>query len=206
MLRLKNRNIVPPLPFSYQPEGRAEPFTAVNWPALMKKALDYHKANQLPVGLNFEANIEAAFCKLLIGSGYGEHVEDAGSPYVEMNQSFRLKLNQVIQGTMFLVSHLLHGSPKVAAEEAEARAQVCVNCPLNQEPEGCWGCGSRVIQSTIRSLIGNTHTSKDALLKSCRVCGCFNAVQIHFPLAELQKTVSTELNELLPAHCWKKRA
>jgi hypothetical protein len=86
----------------------------------------------------------------------------------------------------------------VDIEEANRRAAICVGCPENVTVEGCWGC--RGIAGLVNK-IGKPDTEYDNRLKHCNVCGCMNAVQIHFPMDVLQKT---HTGVTYPDHCWKK--
>lgn len=80
--------------------------------------------------------------------------------------------------------------------EAERRASICIQCPMNVTVAGCKGC-SGVLKWAKEKLGGNT-TSKDRALESCRICGCFNSVSVWVPL-EAQNVEGLEF----PVHCWK---
>lgn len=84
----------------------------------------------------------------------------------------------------------------VDQEEAERRASICIQCPMNVTVAGCKGCSS-VLKWAKEKLGGNT-TSKDQALESCRVCGCFNAVSVWVPL-EAQDVTGLTFAE----GCWK---
>jgi hypothetical protein len=93
-----------------------------------------------------------------------------------------------------MASWVASGGGFVSQEEAERRASICCQCPLNQEMEGCFGCsGAAALMETIT----DRTTSKDGQLKNCRACGCVSKVAVHFPLSAVDTSVE------YPAHCWK---
>ena len=85
----------------------------------------------------------------------------------------------------------------VAQDEAERRAEICAKCPLQISTSGCWGC--KGIAGMLPAIAGARKTSFDAQLKACGVCGCYNAVSVHLPLAAQQ---DSSLD--FPDYCWKK--
>ena len=90
-----------------------------------------------------------------------------------------------------------HGCKCVEQEAAERRAEICAACPLQVDASGCWGC--KGIAGMIPIIIGKRSTSRDAQLKACGKCGCFNSVSVHLPL-DVQGSDGIEF----PDWCWKK--
>lgn len=93
---------------------------------------------------------------------------------------------------------IVAGAQLVPQEEAERRAQICVQCPLNVGMGGCAPCKGAV--SAFRDQFLRRSTTVDERLKSCGVCGCDNRTQVHVPL-----DVLTRARETLeyPGFCWK---
>jgi len=101
---------------------------------------------------------------------------------------------------------LASGGSLVEQEEAERRAAICTECPQNIEVPGCLGmCPGSVAKLLLRfaaAFQGRTlQTSRDAELKSCGVCGCANAAQVHVSLETLARVRG---DFVFPAPCWKK--
>lgn len=94
-----------------------------------------------------------------------------------------------------LKNWLATGAQWVPQEEAERRASICLQCHENKTMKMCLGC-TQLKWLAERS--GMPTTSKDAELKSCRVCGCVNSVAVHVP-----KDALDVAGLQFPANCWK---
>ena len=95
--------------------------------------------------------------------------------------------------------------PYVPQPEAERRAEICRKCFANKRSGECISCG---LGDLIRKLIGETchdrHTSQDAYIDSCLVCGCLLRCKVHIKdeilatgISEKQRTAYAEI-----PHCW----
>ena len=116
------------------------------------------------------------------------------------------RLSEVIAFTGLMLESIFTGSPRASEEEADARAEICSNCPANIEFTGnCAGCSAGAVRQMLEKVCGDKSTKHDAKLHSCRHCGCLNKAQIWFPLELLQRHTSAEADKALPLHCWKKQ-
>jgi hypothetical protein len=117
-----------------------------------------------------------------------------------------LSLQDAIRFTRTLFLNLAKGGDRVGQEEANRRAKICSECPANITPSGCASCSnSGIAAATVGLLVGGRITPYENMLQSCQYCGCFNRVQVWFPIEDLQGAMDESLNASLPDHCWKKR-
>jgi hypothetical protein len=116
-----------------------------------------------------------------------------------------LGLADVIRFTRTMFSNAVGGFQRVDQAEADRRAEICANCPMNFQIGGCRSCyHSGAAAALIGSLTGDKVTPSDERLHSCKICGCFNKAQIWFPLEDLRDAIDPTLNSQLPSGCWKK--
>jgi len=87
------------------------------------------------------------------------------------------------------------GGTMVDSGEAERRASICAACPQNVPIRGCMGCST--ILPKLLKVIGGATTSKDALLKGCKICGCELKAKVHLP-----SDVMVDGESNFPEHCW----
>lgn len=195
MLRLKDRSLVPPGGFRYtQPEsGRL--ITASSLPNLFVAVKEHRAANHYPIGPTFETEVEDGVCRA---------VPDSCTEVPASKTAKVMGLADVLRLTALLGESLIRGRNPVEQSEAERRASICVGCADNQVPEGCAPCQSNRIESAIIAITGARATSRDALLQSCRHCGCFNRAQVWIPLDLLLRHSDPSIQPNLPSHCWKK--
>lgn len=168
---------------------------------LMDRIRAYRHANGLPNGLGLEDEVECEICKR-----YPQecHETDVRVPY-----SRAMSWQEVVQGTRMMVKFKSAGTPLVPRQEAERRAQICSNCPLNfQVNFPCPGriCGE--LQHVVQSIIGNEGTPYDGRLKSCGICGCYLTASIWIPLDIQTSVLSNEQKEQFAVAaqengCWK---
>jgi len=115
-------------------------------------------------------------------------------------------IHEVITGTktigMWLAKRAMGGG-NVSVEVAERRASVCVGCVENTEPTGCSSCNKAASSQVLDKLVP-FRTSKDAALKSCRVCGCWLSAKIACQLDIIRNNMPDYVKKELPDHCWVK--
>ena len=96
------------------------------------------------------------------------------------------------------VHWFVHGAEKVPQEEAERRAKICQNCPLNVGiASGCATC-NRTLDAYRKEIVQDS-TTLDKSLRACAVCGCDLKSIVHIPLASLQAKGDKEF----PKWCWQ---
>ena len=105
-----------------------------------------------------------------------------------------------------VVDWLGSGLQPVAISFAEKRASVCVKCPLNQDGGFFEKIGALAAQD-VRKLIEiksdmSLRTSKDAELKSCVACSCWNPLKVFVPIEHIVKHMSDDVKAKLDSQCW----
>lgn len=114
-------------------------------------------------------------------------------------------LDDVWRFTKTIFSNISSGSDRVDQDEANRRAAICAACPANVTPGNCLSCAnSGKAAAIVGVFVGERKTPYDATLQACQFCGCFNKVQVWFPLTDLQYGMSQEIRDQLPSGCWKK--
>ena len=123
-------------------------------------------------------------------------------PRQDMNGLFE-RLKHYLDGARILSAWIGDGSHPVSQEQAQARANVCLECERNQPRVG--------ITESVASAIKETVDLKNALdlmvdgelgLKSCEVCDCPLRLKVWVPLSYQVKYMREEEIKLHPAHCW----
>ncbi len=173
--------------------------SAVTFDNLLVNAKASRKANGLPIGLEFEDEVECWCC----ASQPDECVDvDPLKP-----RRKRLTLDDMLRGAKVLMSFKLHGSKIVSREEAEWRASICARCYMNsgyQRP--CSACHE--LADLVRSITGGHQTSLDGKLFACHVCGCSLAAAVWLELSDQCKGVTPEMEKefaymATSVGCWK---
>lgn len=117
-----------------------------------------------------------------------------------------LLFSQAFSYGKVLWEFLKSGGKFVPQEEAEERAAICRNCPLNV-PES-WGCGScsQRIHDLAQEVLGERKTALDSELGYCGICSCLLKASVHYPLLAQEKGLTDEMKEKFKEvpHCWKK--
>ena len=100
------------------------------------------------------------------------------------------KIRAFARGEEFLVSK----------DEADARAKVCIGCPLNAR-HFCVSCTG--LRETLAKFVANRRSKFDGWLGVCKVCGCVLASKIHVKKKFLA-TSEQQLQEV-PENCWLRK-
>lgn len=202
-LKLKDRSKVPPgHAFPYRDAETGHFLSAGNFPALQLKVSKHRESNQLvPLA---DTTIEDNCCRQLVAAGHSDFCEDTEHAFLPISPKHKLRLSDYIRGSLTIGENLLRGNPKVEQAEANRRAFLCAGCPHNVTPVDCTACNMNIVRSTVERIVGKSKTPSDDKLKSCFWCGCFNRVQVWFELPILHRYMRKEINEYLPAFCWKK--
>lgn len=102
------------------------------------------------------------------------------------------------------VAHILKSGRVVAPSEADRRARICADCPMNDTLAGCSACSG--IATFIFSLLGSRKTASDKHLKSCGACGCPLKAKVWITKGDLeQKQQIQAAMDIYPSHCWMKQ-
>ena len=194
MLRWKNKQRTPHNGWRYFQKETEMLITGPNFGELVRKVKKHREANELPLDPGLTQEVEDYMC--------GEMPD--GCDTVEGPTTRKLGISDAIVFTKILAETFLRGNPRVDQAEADRRSAICAKCPDNIEAEGCKPCSAGNVEALVKRLAGTKETRADARLQSCRHCGCFNRVQVWFPLDILQNNQREEVRDALPSNCWKK--
>jgi len=195
---LPNTTERPPGGYRYVQPETGQRLEAPNWAALLALVKKHRIANNLPIGLEFNREIEEALCAEL-EPGYCQDAQSHRPAF-----SLGLSFQAILDGTATLAAWFLQGRPKVTQEEADAHAAICTTCPENQPPQGCSACSWRRVEQLVGTVTGAGRTTSDGALQMCRQCGCSLRAKVWFPPTFLRERMSKERIEALPSHCWIK--
>lgn len=96
------------------------------------------------------------------------------------------------------------GGEPVSTELAQARANVCLQCPMNYQGSWIW---NNVAEWTIAAWsrlrdVMKLHVDGEEKLGVCEVCGCKTKLKIHVPFRHIYRQSTPEQIEKYPDHCW----
>jgi hypothetical protein len=200
-LRIKNKGIVPRGTFwRYKQPETGELIKASDWGAFLGAIKKHRRGRNIPVGLGFEAEIEAYVCE-----HQSEMCEDFDPTIPRID---RLSMGDIVRGGEVFVRHAVNGSQLVTQEEANRRASICAKCRYNTTfSKPCSGLCTR-LKEIMSSTVGQRFTPYDSDLRACFICHCWTSIHVWFPLDVLDAGLTTEMREQFShAHdryqCWK---
>ena len=183
-----------------QPETGAK-ITGGDYYNLLKKIKEHRLANNIPISVNFVAEIQNAICERLpANNSQCTHYDPLQDPLAPRK---RVVLEDVKRFIGTMTALVKNGAGFESRAEAERRANICLKCPFNIVIEGCAGC--RGMLNWVTDVVGSRSTSLDGHLKGCEICGCELKTSVHVDLKSQQAVISDELNAQFPDYCWKKR-
>ncbi len=134
-------------------------------------------------------------------------VNDAGlappSPPKTMRLSDRLR---AVAGGAEITVDFVTKDEAVPQSLSEARAEVCVKCPLNEK--GDWLSWFTVpVSEAIRKTMQlkknmGLSTSKDPELHVCEACLCPLKLKVHFPIERIVEKLDPDVRGRLHPQCW----
>jgi hypothetical protein len=223
--RLKNRNRPIPNGVTWRDPGtgwQSPAFTSfdqqvqqiqqarIGNPAMTKR---YHLSTDLAVITN---EVDAGLAQIAFTNGWSdfyvssaeERSGNAPSPIPPHPQkkSLRSSIANIADGGEILVKWLNSEDEAVPIELAEARAAVCVGCPLNDK--GDWlsfftvplaGAFRRELERRKGMNLSTTH---DANLHVCGACRCVLQLKVHVPFELFWPSMDDESKLALWEHCW----
>ena len=114
-------------------------------------------------------------------------------------------IKRAAQGTAIVLDWLTSGGKPVAQELAEARAKVCVACPMNVPGDWYTTSPAELIRATLSARSDlKLATPFDEKLQSCNVCRCLLSLKIFCPLEHILKGTKSEVMNEFPVACWIK--
>jgi len=186
---------MPPGGWRYiQPETGFE-FRANLYRDIARKVRDHREANGLPEG-DLQREIEDFVCaQLPKGAESCEADVPEGVPAnIALKTKFTMDdVKRFIQAAVAA----LGSRGLVDQATADARAHICVACPLNMNVQGCWSC--KGLAEWLFTLIGARKTVHASRLKQCGVCGCSIKAKVWLP-----QDVAQEVSKghKFPSWCW----
>jgi len=98
------------------------------------------------------------------------------------------------------------GMNPVTANQAEFRATICANCPLNEKGDW-WNQITSMIASGIKNQIElktrlKLKTKFDAELGNCKACGCALPLKVHVPMVHIKANTPLDTMAKFDPHCW----
>jgi hypothetical protein len=164
---------------------------------LILRASKVRAANNIPVPPNFPEIVEDWICRQLPGSHVRGRDLRQGHETIEALSGVRVeKTTQTL-----LQNWRIAGRKKVPHAEAEARAHICVACPLNLGKGICSACHGLV--DWIQQWIRRKPDIVDGL-NVCAVTGIMNQAQVHVPVELI--SIPPSQAKFLPAACWQRKA
>jgi len=174
------------------------------WNVLVQNVTEYRRANGIPIGPDFEVELEQALREAYKSICPGCFSTDDPREPVEPRA---LSLRDVMAGSQVMVSFLGSGREIVSEAEAARRTAICVGCRYNvQFSKACSGglCGP--LLELVKRIVPNGMTNNPAL-NSCHFCGCLLQAAIWLPQPIQWAPLSDHVKALFlnhaPVACWK---
>jgi hypothetical protein len=197
MQRLLEPNTVPPDGYrAFQPETRTW-IRAPDYNNLFFLVREHRKANNIPLGPFWEAQVEDQLCQML-PPGFCKQEDPIGR---RSNIFTRIGWDDVVSGTKTIAAWATTGFKQVDQALADSRADVCSRCPFNVQIGGlCAAC--QHLQNLTAQFTKGRKTAHDAFLKACAVCRCALQVKCWTPIEAIKAGTSSEQLNKFPQWCW----
>lgn len=130
---------------------------------------------------------------------YGEH-----EPYVDKSKAVSVNVVYGVMRAMFRFAQAHRGRARVEPVEADRRAAICANCPLNHNIH-CFACMGMHIMGPM--FFGAYRTPDNDRLHVCAVCRCLNRYNV-LASDEVHREIAKYTGigaEDFPDWCWKKK-
>lgn len=177
------------------------PIEGTTFDMVINRAIQYRRANSIPIGLEFEEEIEAQVCQR-----YPAECEVSkralGVSLVAPG------LYEVARASAVMIKHKVNDSELVSQEEANRRAQICRNCPFRaQMTLPCSRCFS-ALENVVGWITGARGTPYDEKLAACGICKCYLSASVWLPLSTQCLALTEDMTEKFVmakevAGCWK---
>lgn len=170
-----------------------------NLKTVLRGVYDERRANGAPCGLDLEGEVEQWICQ-----AYPSECQSV-DPKVFRHKP--LAISHIVAGSRVMLSQWFNGRKVVAREEAERRAQICVNCPMNVKFEKPCGGLCPQLAEVVSGITGAQGTQYDWQLNSCAICKCFLQAAIWVERDTqwnvLDETTKEQFNAI-NYPCWKR--
>lgn len=185
-----------------------DPFVA--YADLVDAVRVHMRARSVPIPPNLDHLIQEQLCARLTNDPtWCNDGEVMSSDQVAASRTpggFRFTFANVKQATATIADWIISSKGRrVSDEEIGRRASVCEKCPMNLDPAGCASCSLGQITAVASRVIYGAHP-KDAVLRSCAVCGCSLKAKVRAPVEVLLRHMPEEQLDRLPDFCWLAKA
>jgi hypothetical protein len=178
-----------------------KPLEGTTFEMLYNRAVAYRRSNSIPIGLDFEEEIEAQVCQR-----YPQECEVSKRSMGVA--TIAPGLWDVVRGSQIMMQHRINGAELVSQEEANRRAEICYRCPMRaQMTLPCSRC-TGVLENIVNVITGSHGTPFDEKLSACSVCKCYISASVWMPLDTQCIGVTDEQREKFGFakeffNCWK---
>lgn len=186
MLFKKFRPFTGPVEYKFKDPNTGYIYKASDKVELLQRIVSYRRQNELePIdGLDYVVDNYLCGCPENFGSCQDNQLERHLMGY--------------IRGGIALLKNMLY-KKYVSQDVAEARAKICVTCPLNVFPDkkGFLKWSDEMAEAAV----GDRRTSLHEKLGNCEVCTCVLKSKVFFgePI-----TLPKDEYDKLPNYCWQK--
>jgi hypothetical protein len=188
-----------------------EPVTGVrcsgtSWKVLVDREMEILRSNNITPPENFVSEIESRIAaRLPADCVYDDAVpakkvvaRDAGKVVMQLSavEEKTRRLKQAWESS---------GKPTVTQEDAIARSEVCITCPMNR-PAGCLTCNG--VFQRMQQWLGKLRTPNDKRLQVCGVDMVFNKVNVWLHKKVFLKMLLKGMRyktSAYPESCWKRK-
>lgn len=197
MQKLLNTSEVPPDGYRFFQSETRMTIRAPDYDNLFALVRKHRKANNIPFGPFWEAEVEDQLCQQL-PSGFCKEEQSAAS---RRNVFSRVQWQEVLHGTQTIASWASHGFKHVDQALADSRSSVCARCYYNVQVGGlCGGCTH--LANLAAKFTGGRRTASEPFLKACAVCKCSLSVKVWVPIEDISAgTTDAQLSQF-PDFCW----
>lgn len=161
--------------------------------ALIPRVAAHLRGNNLPPMVNPEEEIDDYICAAL------SEKQQARMCQFRVEGDYPTAVTTGLADVMAFVDFVMENGIKfVPQEEAERRARICAQCPLNVPVSGCSVCEiARTLMDKSAKLLAGRTTEQDSKLKACACCGCQLQAKVHLDMKVPYR------NAKFPSHCWQ---
>lgn len=221
MPRLKSRQSQIPNGFKfYQPETGWKPPRFASFDQIVQGLITHRKGNKAlleknhwPTDYETVANeVDAFNARVCMQMGWTQYIseapggEPAPAPFLLQPPNQVGKLEALAAGGRVIVEWIASGEEAVPAKQAEERAKVCADCPLNTQ--GDWTSFFTVpVSEAIRRAMDqrrgwNLSTPLDDKLKVCSACYCPLPLKVHMGIERILSRIHPDILPTLDPKCW----
>lgn len=115
-------------------------------------------------------------------------------------------VRQANQGRKILHDWLGESGQPVPPAEAQARANICLQCPYNYQGSWVWNLATSIAiarQMQLREIM-KLKLEGEEKLNICEKCGCKLKLKVHTPFHHLYRHTSDEQFAKFPLECWQR--